>query len=127
MPHISKFDHAAYARKWRAANKERSAEINRKCYLKNKSRFRMEKKEKMYGLSSGDYNKMLEAQGGVCAICHKPETATYGGKVKMLAVDHDHATGKVRGLLCQKHNHMIGSAEDNVLVLESAINYLKAI
>jgi phage regulator Rha-like protein len=58
---------------------------------------------------------MLEHQEGVCAICGKPETVkSRKGEVLALAIDHDHATGKVRGLLCFRCNTTLGTYERNV-------------
>jgi hypothetical protein len=65
-----------------------------------------------FGLEVEDYDAMVAAQGGVCAICHEPERArTRKGHVQLLAVDHDHETGRVRGLLCQECNHALGWLE----------------
>ena len=61
-----------------------------------------------YGLQPGDYARMYEAQGGHCAICHRATGAT-----RRLAVDHDHKTGKVRGLLCKSCNRLLGFARDD--------------
>jgi hypothetical protein len=61
---------------------------------------------------------------GVCEICGRPEAHK---SKKALTVDHDHVTGKVRGLLCHKCNLVLGYAEDNPLVLQQAIVYLKGI
>ena len=66
-----------------------------------------------------------DAQGGLCAICDQPETATRDGKVKWLAVDHDHVTGELRDLLCQRCNVMIGHCADNPEVLRAAAAYLE--
>ena len=62
-----------------------------------------------YGLTTEQYEKMLEEQNGVCAICKLPETWTHKktGKVSLLSVDHDHETGKIRGLLCRDCNQSI--------------------
>lgn len=73
-----------------------------------------------YNLSAQEYFAMLLAQGGVCLICARAPTH------KPLCVDHDHATGNVRGLLCHKCNALLGHAGDNPSVLASAIEYLKA-
>lgn len=64
---------------------------------------------------------MLEAQEGVCAICGKPETKP---NAKYLAVDHNHETGVIRGLLCNNCNRALGLLGDNVETLQNAINYL---
>lgn len=77
-----------------------------------------------FGLSLEDYNAMLEAQGGVCAICKQPETHKRNGKLKALAVDHHHGTGKIRGLLCSDCNTGIGKLKDSVNILSNAIDYL---
>lgn len=78
-----------------------------------------------FSLSLEDYNRMLEAQGGVCAICRNPETHKRNGKLKALAVDHHHSTGKIRGLLCSDCNTGIGKLKDDPKVLLAAAEYLK--
>lgn len=81
---------------------------------------------KRYGIGLDDYQRMLEAQGGVCAICGQPETRVdhRTKKVSRLAVDHDHKTGDVRGLLCHAHNNSLGHFGDDPVLLTSAIAYL---
>jgi hypothetical protein len=79
-----------------------------------------------YGMRLDDYAKMLRAQGGVCLLCGKVETRL--GPTRRLAplsVDHDHKTGKVRGLLCSNCNHGIGSFRDDPELIERAIAYLE--
>lgn len=78
-----------------------------------------------YGISIEQFEKMLEMQGGVCAICHRPETQILYGKVRLLSVDHDHITGAVRGLLCSECNRGIGQLGDDPLRVESAARYLR--
>lgn len=78
-----------------------------------------------FDLSLSEYDKMLKSQGGVCAICNEPETHMRNGKTKALAVDHDHKTGKIRGLLCSDCNTGIGKLKDDPSVLRSAIRYLE--
>ena len=68
-----------------------------------------------------DFNSMFEAQKGYCKICEKHQLDLG----KTLSVDHNHTTGQVRGLLCQKCNAMIGMANDNIEILQSAIKYLE--
>ena len=76
---------------------------------------------KTYGITGEQYDELYEAQGRKCAIC---QTST--GARKRLAVDHDHKTGEVRGLLCGKCNHrLLGSAHDGPEILERALEYLK--
>jgi hypothetical protein len=79
-----------------------------------------------YGLTADDYWAMVEAQAGVCAICGQVESTTRRGEVKTLAVDHDHTTGAVRGLLCNRCNTGIGLLGDNPATLAAAIRYLNS-
>jgi hypothetical protein len=80
-----------------------------------------------YGITLGDYNRMFEEQNGVCAICGKKESSlsNYSDSIKHLSVDHNHMTGEVRGLLCDKCNRMIGYANENIKILNNAIRYLE--
>ena len=73
-----------------------------------------------YGITLQDYNAMFEEQDGRCAICgvHQSELK------RALAVDHDHGTGEVRGLLCQKCNAGIGNLRDDASLLKRAACYL---
>ena len=76
------------------------------------------KKERSYGVSHDEFLRLLDAQGAVCAICKG------GNGKRALSIDHDHATGAVRGLLCDRCNPMLGYARDDVAVLQAAIEYL---
>lgn len=76
-----------------------------------------------YGLTDADYDQMLEEQGSRCAICRRtPAEAHRDGS--RLRVDHDHATGEVRGLLCVSCNSGIGQLGDDAGRLRAAIEYL---
>lgn len=76
----------------------------KKSYHKNRNVSRDWSFKQKFGISLSDYETLVMLQSGLCAICMKPETVTNRGKVKSLAVDHNHITNKVRGLLCQKCN-----------------------
>lgn len=76
------------------------------------------KYEREYGITHDKFLAMLDAQGGVCAICKN------GNGKRAMNVDHDHATGAVRGLLCDRCNPMLGYARDDIAVLQTAIEYL---
>jgi hypothetical protein len=75
--------------------------------------------QEVYGLAEGDYDRLLEAQGGVCYICRR---AT--GRTRRLSVDHDHRTGAVRGLLCRPCNDLLGHIRDDVETAKRVIGYL---
>lgn len=83
--------------------------------------------KKKFGITIDEYEAMLAAQGGVCAICNQPETrvSKQNGLVMSMAVDHDPKTGVNRGLLCAHHNVMLGLAKDSIEMLEAAIAYLR--
>jgi len=99
------------ATRWRRANPKRHIENHRAW---------------KYGLARGAYDAMLKAQGGLCAVCRQPETAraNHGGPLRSLAVDHCHATGKVRELLCARCNSILGLAKDDPRRLRAAVAYL---
>lgn len=78
-----------------------------------------------YGLTPDAYAALLEAQGGVCAICQRPETLTRGGRPMRLAVDHDHATDANRSLLCSACNRALGYMGDDPARLRAAADYLE--
>jgi len=71
---------------------------------------------KKYGITLEDYDRMMKIQGGLCAICNKTNPNGF-----RLAVDHDHETGQVRGLLCQECNGKLGWFETNI---DEVIAYL---
>lgn len=75
-----------------------------------------------YGLSLEQYDTMVEAQGGRCAICEKAPPFNSGRNGQCLHVDHDHQTGAVRGLLCNNCNRGIGMIGD--ANLQAAVAYL---
>lgn len=73
-----------------------------------------------YGISVYEYEEMFFGQDGKCAICGDEEK-----NGKLLATDHDHKTGKVRGLLCFKCNSGIGQFKDSIPLLLAALEYLR--
>lgn len=74
------------------------------------------RRKHIYGLTHDEYVAMFSAQKGRCAICREPH--------QKLHIDHDHATGQVRGLLCRGCNHMLGNARDDPDRLTQARLYL---
>lgn len=76
--------------------------------------------QRLYGIDIDTYETLLAQQGGVCAICGTDEN----GSGRVLAVDHDHDTGEVRGILCENCNFGIGSLQDDPQLLARAIEYL---
>jgi hypothetical protein len=77
----------------------------------------------LYGITPEQYSGMLAAQGGRCAVCRSDQ---WPGKGSSPHVDHDHATGKVRALLCTNCNNGLGSFGDDPARLRAAAAYLEA-
>lgn len=121
-----------YAGSIRIAEAKRNMEPVRAAMTSEASR--RGKLKVKYGLTVGDYEKMLLAQNGVCAICLQPETVASSRfsrplntrTVRRLAVDHDHATGKVRSLLCRDCNTVLGLLKDNPDLALRIANYLRS-
>jgi hypothetical protein len=106
-------------RQWRRDNKDKIAAINRSQWYKGIARNWSIKKK--FGINLTEYNRMLAAQGSVCAICFTKPNLRHAN----LAIDHDHATGKIRALLCARCNTAIGHLMDSPTVVESAVAYLR--
>ena len=95
---------------WNREHPERFSVKQRRSMLKQR-----------YGLTVEQWNEMFEAQGGGCAICGDAPTGR-----NRLAVDHSHATGDVRGLLCFRCNTLLGKFRDDPSLLRRAIAYLNS-
>lgn len=106
----------AYMKEWAKKNYGRYAAKYRRYRLKVE-----------YGLTLQQYESMVAAQGGCCALCGASKTAseTSARKHEPLHVDHDHATGKVRALLCHHCNMMLGHCKDNPDLLRKAAAYVE--
>jgi hypothetical protein len=91
-------------------------EYSKKWWSEQSPRYRKSRKLVKYGLSIEEFEYMLEDQGGLCQICQQEMTPP--------VVDHDHATGVVRGLLCVTCNAGIGMLKDDRELLQRAVDYL---
>ena len=100
---------SARMREWRQKNKDKVAASNRRQQLRRN-----------YGMTKAEYDQMLADQDGCCAICR---TDTPGGR-GTFHVDHDHATGEIRGLLCTRCNTGLGHFRDDPAMLRAALEYL---
>ena len=107
-----------YQGRYRKNRKAKDPEAHRKRAQRNKWSQR-------YGITPEQYEERLRAQNGVCAVCYRSETMEHNGRIRPLVVDHDHNTNKVRQLLCQRCNLLVAQLENNQLLIEAALNYLK--
>lgn len=103
------------------ANKDAILKDGRRRYHLNPGRPRQNHLVRKYGVTLERYAEMLREQDGKCAICGALEAEQRHG---VFNVDHDHATGAVRGLLCWGCNHILGTVKDNAETLLSAVSYL---
>lgn len=140
--------------KWRAKNVEKVRVQGRAFYCKHRAKRQAHSREKYhrrkknegrsfmdqnvarakrwykanpyyhYGMTMDDYDALLTKQGGRCAICRKPPNPQ--GYRKRLCVDHEHATGRIRGLLCNQCNAGIGQFRDDPEVLRQAAAWLES-
>lgn len=141
---------AAYQREWRAQHPERVRAYARDWARKRRAdpsyraverkRSRAWKRSnpgkvyagkrvaalRRYGLSPAEYQRLCRQQRNRCAICERRETRKGPtGRVRPLSVDHDHGTGKVRGLLCNDCNRGLGLLGDRLVRLKAAVRYLE--
>ena len=101
------------------------AEWQRQYRARNRLRVKDQNLRRNYGISLADYDAMLESQDGCCAICDEQENVVHSnGKKYKLAIDHDHTTKKVRGLLCRQCNSGLGAFRDSTELLKKALEYL---
>lgn len=97
--------------RWRAANPEHNKKKNRRWELHTK-----------YGITPEQFDDLLAAQNGECACCYTSEP---GGQWDTFCIDHDHTTGKIRGLLCHRCNLAIGMLGDSLEGVERAMEYMR--
>lgn len=81
--------------------------------------------QRIYGMDEARYKLMLESQNGVCAICKQSETVKQNKTLCRLSIDHHHATGKIRELLCFRCNTMVAYIENNPELLKEITRYLE--
>jgi hypothetical protein len=108
-----------YKKEWEIKNKPRLQEKSKEWYNKNAMRVKNTRLIYKFGITLDEYNELLNKQKNSCSICGNPP------RLQKFAVDHDHKTGKVRGLLCRDCNVGIGNLKDDPDLIEKAIQYIK--
>lgn len=111
-------DKYAAQKAWRIKNKEKVNADWKKLRSKNLERFKSynlkTRLKHTYGISLEEYKKLVEEGGNICPICGRDANC----------IDHNHLTGKVRGILCRSCNNGLGMFRDNPIFLENAAKYL---
>ncbi len=108
-------------KKWDSENAEHRKAYARKFKSENPDYYKNKHLEGTYGIGIDEYNRMYHNQHGRCAVCGKHAEETHR---KRLFVDHSHATGKVRALLCQQCNTALGMVNEDTDVLLALVGYL---
>ena len=109
----------AYQREYRQKNPQRLRENSKRKYITSGRNWGLQKR---YGITEEVYDQMLANQVGCCAICRSHDP---GKRRAFFCVDHSHATGQVRGLLCAECNTAIGKFKDDPTILREASLYLE--
>jgi len=132
---VTKEEKRIYDAAYRLRNQERiqkrqleHSRANPEMYREWKERYKAAHPERRaatvrlnkYGITAEQYNALVEKQHGACAICSLPCSSG-----RRLSVDHDHRSGKIRGLLCVNCNQSIGKFKDNPALLDRAAAYLE--
>lgn len=106
----------------RALSPEKKKRHSRRFLEKNPNYWRRQKMLRNYGITLEQYDAMLALQGGGCACCGTSENGE-----KPLFIDHDHATGAIRGILCHDCNAGIGALGDSIDGVRRALSYLERV
>ncbi|MBN1183458.1 MAG: endonuclease VII domain-containing protein [Bacteroidales bacterium] len=114
-----------YQKKYYHSNIEKERKRSRQYHAlhqeEHKIRCRKNDLKRKYSITLEQYNKLYGEQNGCCKICGRHSSKFKNG----LAVDHNHRTGKIRGLLCNYCNRGLGKFSDSLEKLEKAVEYLK--
>jgi hypothetical protein len=100
-------------RQWRERNPAKWAAYQRRAAFKQRLKRR--------GITEAEYTRLWLAQGCKCGICARSDTGTK----RSWHLDHDHATGKARGILCHGCNLMLGHAKDQAAILRAGVEWLE--
>ena len=117
--HKNKSTKSGYA----AYCKECSSKIQKKIYSKDPEKYLSYNLKHNYGMSLAEYRLLESQQEGLCIICGDAPSGA-SGSGQRLHVDHNHQTGKIRGLLCSRCNTALGLFREDVSIISEAIAYL---
>jgi hypothetical protein len=114
--------HNDQGRRWSKENPEKRNEKDKARNKRNPDKKRNSKLKQLYGITLIEFTDMSIKQNDKCLICGKHKLDNKNSK---LFVDHCHKTGKIRGLICDRCNKCLGLMEDDIELLQGAIEYLK--
>ncbi len=108
--------YAIFEERYRQQNRQKIRDYHRQ----NRQKIRETTLKRRYDITIASYNKMFQEQNGRCGICGRHQS----GLKRNLCVDHNHESGRIRGLLCHRCNTAIGMLEDDTKILQKATKYL---
>jgi len=111
-----------YSKLYYQTHREKRIANQLKYNRNHKEKIKNSRLKRIYNISIDEYNNILLTQNNRCAICKKPLDLQ---NPKHVHIDHDHKTGKVRGILCNKCNSAIGYLNDNIEYIKNALEYLE--
>ncbi len=108
-----------FQKSWVSRNLDLHRQMCREWTANNRNHIRDNELKREFGMAPDQYDAILVAQGGHCRFCSRTPL-----KYKSLAVEHNHKTGVIRGIVCVNHNNMIRHVEENLGRLSEIVNYL---
>ncbi len=108
-----------YGKEWRKKNRDKNRGYCKKYYSGNKHKWRARFYQSKYGMTIQEIDELLKSQNGICPICR-----TAFKNTKLMSLDHDHTTGKLREILCNKCNTALGLLDEKIDRFERAIQYI---
>lgn len=108
------------AKRYRDKTKECRKVYNKKYYKKHRDKMISSHYERRYGLTTKQRKEMYLEQNGCCILCNEPVN------YEKICTEHNHTTGKVRGLACSRCNNFIGYIETNSHLVQPILDYLEA-
>lgn len=108
-------------KKQRLNNTKRANTYAKEYYIENIDKVNNGRLLRKFGITLKEYRDLFNGQNGCCAICGRHQSEL----IKAMAVDHNHITKEIRGLLCSQCNIFLGYCKDNIVCFENAIDYLK--
>jgi len=117
-----------YQKKWYQKNKKRLRKAFKANYEKNKEAYKIRNKKtyfRRYGITYDGAIEVWEKQGKKCLICKKALEILGNNNKHGFCIDHDHKTGKFRGILCHNCNSAIGMLQENIELVRATVKYLE--
>lgn len=112
-------------KEWESRNKDKVREYRKQADFRRRDYRAGEHLFRTYGLTKSEYTNLLTKQQGLCAICKREESGVLRGSKRRMGVDHNHKTGRIRGLLCDDCNTGIARLQESPEILRIAARYVE--